>query len=62
MADGEYKLEAVKATKVAADDIDKTFRSSSIGMFTPRRNKLIILPVFRPGLGDTGGQDPGLLR
>lgn len=27
----EYKLEDVKATRVAADDIDKTFRSSSIG-------------------------------
>ena len=27
----EYKLEEVKATRVAADDIDRTFRSSSIG-------------------------------
>jgi len=27
----EYKLEDVKATRVAAEDIDKTFRSSSIG-------------------------------
>ena len=27
----EYKLESVKATRVASDEIDKTFRSSSIG-------------------------------
>ncbi len=26
-----YQLEAVKAARVASDDIDKTFRSSSIG-------------------------------
>lgn len=32
MADSEYKLDAVKATRVAAEDIDKTFRSSCIGM------------------------------
>ena len=31
MDDIEYKLEPVKATKVATDDIDKTFRSSCIG-------------------------------
>jgi hypothetical protein len=29
--DIEYKLEPVKATAVAAADIDKTFRSSCIG-------------------------------
>lgn len=28
----EYKLEDVKATLVAPDDIDQTFRSSCIGM------------------------------
>lgn len=33
MADIEYKLDAVKATRVAGEDIDKTFRSSCIGMF-----------------------------
>lgn len=27
----EYKLDNVEATAVAPDDIDKTFRSSSIG-------------------------------
>lgn len=27
----EYKLDAVKATQVASDDIDKAFRSSTIG-------------------------------
>lgn len=27
----EYKLEPVKATPVAPEDIDKTFRSSCIG-------------------------------
>lgn len=32
MADVEYKLDAVKATRIAAADIDKTFRSSCIGM------------------------------
>lgn len=31
MEDIEYKLEPVKATPVAAADIDKTFRSSCIG-------------------------------
>lgn len=29
--DIEYKLAPVKATSVATEDIDKTFRSSSIG-------------------------------
>jgi hypothetical protein len=29
--DIEYKVAPVKATSVATDDIDKTFRSSSIG-------------------------------
>lgn len=33
MADVEYKLEPVGATAIAADDIDKTFRSNSIGPF-----------------------------
>lgn len=33
MADSEYKLDAVKATRVASESIDKTFRSSNIGMF-----------------------------
>lgn len=28
----ECKLETVKATPVGSDEIDKTFRSSSIGM------------------------------
>lgn len=28
----QYKLDAVEATEVAPDDIDQTFRSSSIGM------------------------------
>lgn len=32
MADSEYTLDAVKATRVAAEDIDKIFRSSCIGM------------------------------
>lgn len=27
----EYKLDSVKVTEVSPDDIDKTFRSSSIG-------------------------------
>lgn len=27
----EYQLEDVKAARVASDDIDKTFKSSSIG-------------------------------
>lgn len=31
MEDIEYKLDNVKATSVAAEDIDKTFRSSTIG-------------------------------
>lgn len=31
MAESEYKLESVKATRVASEDIDKTFRSSTIG-------------------------------
>jgi hypothetical protein len=35
MEDIEYQLEAVKATRVPADDIDKTFRSSCIGESTP---------------------------
>lgn len=30
----EYKLEEVKATRVAADDIDRTFRSSSIDLIS----------------------------
>jgi allantoicase len=29
--DIEYKVEAVKATSVASEEIDKTFRSSCIG-------------------------------
>lgn len=29
--DIEYKLDDVKATRVAAEDIDKTFKTSSIG-------------------------------
>jgi hypothetical protein len=33
MADVEYKLEPVKATAIAAHDIDKAFRSNSIGPF-----------------------------
>jgi len=32
MEDIEYKLEAVKATPVAAGDIDQTFRSNCIGV------------------------------
>jgi hypothetical protein len=32
MADNVYKLDAIQATRVAAEDIDKTFRSSCIGM------------------------------
>lgn len=28
----DYVLEDVKATRIAADDIDTTFRSTSIGM------------------------------
>jgi len=31
MADVEYKLEPIEATAIAADDIDKAFRSNSIG-------------------------------
>ncbi len=31
MDESEYKLEPVKATTVAAEDIDETFRSSCIG-------------------------------
>lgn len=31
LSDIEYKLDDVKATRVAAEDIDKTFKSSSIG-------------------------------
>jgi len=31
MEDIEYKLDNVKATPVAAGDIDKTFRSSTVG-------------------------------
>lgn len=30
----EYKLDNVKATTVASGDIDKTFRSTSIGITT----------------------------
>lgn len=33
MVDMEYKLKPVGATAIAADDIDKTFRSNSIGPF-----------------------------
>lgn len=33
MVNVEYKLEPVEATAIAADDIDKTFRSNSIGSF-----------------------------
>ena len=33
MEDVDYKLEAVKATRVPAEDIDKTFRSGCIGSF-----------------------------
>lgn len=33
MTDVVYKLEPVEATAIAADDIDKTFRSNSIGPF-----------------------------
>ncbi len=29
----EYELESVAATRVAADDIDGTFRSSTIGRY-----------------------------
>lgn len=29
--DIEYQLEPVKASRVSSDDIDKTFRSTSIG-------------------------------
>jgi hypothetical protein len=29
--DIEYKLDAVSASRVASDDIDKTFRSSTVG-------------------------------
>ncbi|KAH8907016.1 hypothetical protein BR93DRAFT_945198 [Coniochaeta sp. PMI_546] len=32
MAEAEYKLDAVKATRVAAEDIDRTFRSSCIDL------------------------------
>ncbi|KAB5585820.1 Allantoicase [Coniochaeta sp. 2T2.1] len=32
MTDVEYKLDAVKATKIASDGIDKTFRSSNIDL------------------------------
>jgi len=35
MEDYGYQLEPVKATPVAADDIDKTFRASSIGSCLP---------------------------
>lgn len=31
MTESEYKLEAIPATRVAAEDIDKTFRSNCIG-------------------------------
>lgn len=31
----EYKLENIPATAVASDEIDKTFRSSSIGATHP---------------------------
>ena len=33
--ESEYKLEDVSATGVAADKIDATFRSSTIGEFKP---------------------------
>jgi hypothetical protein len=32
MEDNEYQLDAVKATRVASEEIDKTFRSSTIGV------------------------------
>jgi hypothetical protein len=31
MAAQEYKLESIEASRIASDDIDSTFRSSSIG-------------------------------
>jgi allantoicase len=34
MEDIEYQLEAVKATRVPAEDIDKVFRSGCIGLLT----------------------------
>ena len=34
MEDIEYKLEAVKATRVPSEEIDQTFRSSCIGPLT----------------------------
>jgi hypothetical protein len=33
--ESEYKLEDVSATRVAADKLDATFRSSTIGEFKP---------------------------
>ena len=63
MADVEYKLETVEATKIAADDIDKTFRSSNIGMHILHISVLMSrqLNIFRPRLGNVRRKDPGLL-
>jgi hypothetical protein len=33
--ESEYKVDHVRATRVAADKIDATFRSSTIGEFKP---------------------------
>lgn len=50
--ESEYKLEKVAATPVAADEIDATFRSSTIGQ--------LILMVARVSLRQCGGQDSWL--
>lgn len=34
----EYKLDAVQATQLAADEIDKTFRPACIGSYPPHTN------------------------
>ncbi len=45
MDDIQYKLEAVKATRVPAEDIDSTFRSNGIGEST--RSSLCSLSLHR---------------
>lgn len=40
----EYKLDSVKVASVGPDDIDKTFRSTSIGMLRPCSVKPYSLP------------------
>jgi len=64
MAEVDYKLDAVKATRVASEDIDRTFRSGCIGRLTSVMwlQYHVVLTLLRSDVGNIGWKDFGFLR